>query len=61
MLLLGMIQEIWHGDCLELLKDIPDKSVDFIRYMIVVIINLCGNVTYKNEETGGSSAPPVSD
>ena len=25
-----MIQEIWHGDCLELLKDIPDKSVDFI-------------------------------
>lgn len=25
-----MIQEIWHGDCLELMKDIPDKSVDMI-------------------------------
>lgn len=23
-------QEIWHGDCLELMKDIPDKSVDMI-------------------------------
>lgn len=22
--------ELWHGDCLELMKDIPDKSVDFI-------------------------------
>lgn len=25
-----MIQEICHGDCLELMKDIPDKSVDLI-------------------------------
>ncbi len=25
-----MKQEIWHGDCLELIKDIPDKSVDAI-------------------------------
>ena len=25
-----MKQEIWHGDCLELMKDIPDKSVDMI-------------------------------
>jgi len=25
-----MIQELWHGDCLELMKDIPDKSVDAI-------------------------------
>lgn len=25
-----MKQEIWHGDCLELMKDIPDKSVDAI-------------------------------
>lgn len=25
-----MRQEILHGDCLELMKDIPDKSVDFI-------------------------------
>ena len=25
-----VIQEMWHGDCLELMKDIPDKSVDFI-------------------------------
>ena len=23
-----MKQEIWHGDCLELMKDIPDGSVD---------------------------------
>jgi DNA modification methylase len=25
-----MKQEIWHGECLELMKDIPDKSVDVI-------------------------------
>ncbi len=25
-----LIQEIWHGDCLELMKNIPDKSVDMI-------------------------------
>jgi site-specific DNA-methyltransferase (adenine-specific) len=25
-----MLQNIWHGDCLELLKNIPDKSIDFI-------------------------------
>jgi DNA modification methylase len=25
-----MIGEIWHGDCLELMRDIPDKSVDLI-------------------------------
>lgn len=25
-----MKQEIWHGDCLELMKDIPDKSVDSV-------------------------------
>lgn len=25
-----MKQEIWHGDCLEVMKDIPDKSVDMI-------------------------------
>ena len=25
-----MKQEIWHGDCLELMKNIPDKSVDAI-------------------------------
>jgi DNA modification methylase len=25
-----MTQEIWHGDCLELMEDIPDKSVDLI-------------------------------
>ena len=25
-----MMQELWHGDCLELMKDIPDKSVDMI-------------------------------
>lgn len=24
------IQEVWHGDCLELMKNIPDKSVDMI-------------------------------
>ena len=24
------IQELWHGDCLELMKQIPDKSVDMI-------------------------------
>jgi site-specific DNA-methyltransferase (adenine-specific) len=24
-----MLQNIWHGDCLELLKNIPDKSIDF--------------------------------
>ena len=24
------MQELWHGDCLELMKDIPDKSVDMI-------------------------------
>lgn len=23
-------QEIWHGDCLELMKNIPDKSVDLV-------------------------------
>jgi site-specific DNA-methyltransferase (adenine-specific) len=23
-------QEIWHGDCLELMKDIPDGSVDLV-------------------------------
>jgi len=23
-------QELWHGDCLELMKDIPDKTVDMI-------------------------------
>ena len=22
--------ELWHGDCLELMSNIPDKSVDFI-------------------------------
>lgn len=22
--------ELWHGDCLELMKDIPDKSIDMI-------------------------------
>ena len=22
--------ELWHGDCLELMKNIPDKSVDCI-------------------------------
>ena len=25
-----MKQEIWHGDCLELMKNIPDKSVDMV-------------------------------
>jgi site-specific DNA-methyltransferase (adenine-specific) len=25
-----MKQEIWHGDCLELMKNIPDKSVDAV-------------------------------
>lgn len=25
-----MKQEIWHGDCLELMKDIPDRSIDMI-------------------------------
>lgn len=25
-----MKQELWHGDCLELMKQIPDKSVDMI-------------------------------
>lgn len=25
-----MKEEIWHGDCLELMKDIPDKSIDMI-------------------------------
>lgn len=25
-----MKQEIWYGDCLELMKNIPDKSVDMI-------------------------------
>jgi len=25
-----MTQELWHGDCLELMKDVPDKSVDMI-------------------------------
>jgi len=25
-----MKQELWHGDCLELMKNIPDKSVDFV-------------------------------
>ncbi len=24
------INNIYHGDCLELMKDIPDKSIDFI-------------------------------
>lgn len=24
------MQEIWHGDCLELIRDIPDKSVDIV-------------------------------
>lgn len=23
-------REVWHGDCLELMKDIPDKSIDMI-------------------------------
>ena len=22
--------ELWHGDCLELMNDIPDKSVDMV-------------------------------
>lgn len=22
--------KLWHGDCLELMKDIPDKSVDML-------------------------------
>jgi len=25
-----MKQELWHGDCLELMKNIPDKSVDLV-------------------------------
>jgi len=25
-----MIQELWHGDCLELIENIPDKSIDVI-------------------------------
>lgn len=25
-----MINEIWHGDCLDLMKNIPDKSIDMI-------------------------------
>ena len=25
-----MKQEIWHGDCLELMGDIPDGSVDMV-------------------------------
>lgn len=25
-----MINQILHGDCLELMKDIPDKSIDMI-------------------------------
>jgi site-specific DNA-methyltransferase (adenine-specific) len=25
-----MKQEVWHGDCLQLMKDIPDKSIDMI-------------------------------
>jgi DNA modification methylase len=27
---MDMKQEIWHGDCLELMKDIPDGSIDMI-------------------------------
>jgi site-specific DNA-methyltransferase (adenine-specific) len=25
-----MKQEVWHGDCLQLMKDIPDKSIDMV-------------------------------
>jgi len=24
------INTVWHGDCLELMQDIPDKSVDLV-------------------------------
>ncbi len=24
------MQELWHGDCLELMRNIPDGSIDFI-------------------------------
>lgn len=35
--------ELWHGDCLELMKNIPDKSVDCI------ITDLPYGVTAKNK------------
>lgn len=36
-----MKQEIWHGDCLELMKDIPDKSVDMILCDLPYGITAC--------------------
>jgi predicted methyltransferase len=37
-----MINKILHGDCLQLMKDIPDKSID----MILDVSNLtCNNLS----------------
>lgn len=32
-----MKQEIWHGDCLELMKNIPNKSVDLVLTTPLII------------------------
>jgi site-specific DNA-methyltransferase (adenine-specific) len=37
-----MIQEVWLGDCLELMKNIPDKSVDMILCDLPYGTTACG-------------------
>ena len=41
--------ELWHGDCLELMKDIPDGSVDLVLTDPPYIVETSGGGLYKGE------------
>lgn len=32
--------DLWHGDCLELMKNIPDKSIDMVLKKMTSILKL---------------------
>ena len=41
--------ELWHGDCLELMKNIPDGSVDLVLTDPPYVIETSGGGLYKSE------------
>ena len=41
--------ELWHGDCLELMKNIPDGSVDLVLTDPPYIVETSGGGLYKGE------------
>ena len=40
----NMINTVLHGDCLELMKDIPDKSIDMILCDLPIDVHIIGDI-----------------